>query len=149
MICQCICKKEIELITFKNRNLQKRAKKARYEAEKVLMGTLRDVGCAVGEYMGDGKGEADTREYLSDDPVIVDHPDSQVDPTDNLECSSESGDTQLPLLVLYDCEATGLSTYSDHITDIAAKILDSPVQLPSPTFSSLVRTSRNISAPGK
>ncbi len=74
MICQCICKKEIELITFKNRNLQKRAKKARYEAEKVLMGTLRDVGCAVGEYMGDGKGEADTREYLSDDPVTIQTP---------------------------------------------------------------------------
>ena len=53
-----------------------------------------------------------------------------------------------PLLILYDCETTGLSIYSEHITDIAAKVVDPPVQLGAPTFSSLVRTGRRISAIG-
>ena len=75
-----------------NRNLQKRAKKARYESEKAFMETLRGVGCTVGEYAGDGRGE---------------------------------------------------------ITDIAAKVMNPPVAVPSPTFSSLVRTGKTISATGK
>ena len=54
-----------------------------------------------------------------------------------------------PLLVLFDCETTGLSIYSDHITDVVAKVLSPPVSVPLPTFSSLVRTGRNISATGK
>ena len=60
-----------------------------------------------------------------------------------------SADCSRPLLVFYDCEATGLSVYSDHITDIAAKVVNPPVPVPSPTFSSLVRTGKTISATGK
>lgn len=110
------------------------------------MGNLKDVRCAVGEYVGDGKGETSTGDSLEDDTTAVDIPDP-VDSTDDREHSNENGG--LPLLVLYDCEATGLSTYNDHLTDIAAKVFNPPVPVPSPTFSSLVRTSRNISAPGK
>lgn len=35
-------------------NLQKKAKKARYEQEKE---TIRGAGCVVGEYVGDGHGD--------------------------------------------------------------------------------------------
>ena len=45
-------------------------------------------------------------------------------------------------------KTTGLSIYSEHITDIAAKVVDPPVELGAPTFSSLVRTGRSISAIG-
>ncbi len=110
------------------------------------MGSLKDVGYAVGEYVGDGKGEDDTGDHPVDDAAEADLPDSLDDSTDGQD---EHGSTSLPLLVFYDCEATGLSTYSDHLTDIAAKVLDPPIPVPSPSFSSLVRTSRNISAPGK
>ena len=32
----------------------------RYEWEKTFMDTLRHVGCTIGEYVGDGREEADT-----------------------------------------------------------------------------------------
>ena len=54
----------------------------------------------------------------------------------------------VPLLFLYDCETTGLSIYNDHITDIASKVIACPVPLLTPSFSSLVKTSKYISAPG-
>ncbi len=80
------------------------------------MGSLKDVGCAVGEYVGDGKGEDGTDPL--DDAAEADLPDSH-----DTDDRNEHGSTSLPLLVFYDCEATGLSTYSEHLTDIAAKVL--------------------------
>lgn len=59
----------------------------------------------------------------------------------------KSSDNAHPLLIFYDCETTGLSIYDDHLTDIAAKVVKSPVPLSSPTFSSLVRTSRRLVSP--
>ena len=58
-------------------------------------------------------------------------------------------DDSHPLLIMFHCETTGFSIYSDHITDIAAKVVASPVPVYQPTFTSLVRTSKNISAAGK
>ena len=53
------------------------------------------------------------------------------------------------LLFLYDCETTGLSVYSDHIIEIAAELINSPVaSCTNTTFSSLVKTSRRIPTPG-
>ncbi len=63
------------------------------------------------------------------------------------ECNEVSSDAE-PLLFLYDCETTGLSDYNDHITDIAAKVIASPVPLSDGSFSSLVKTSKTISATG-
>ncbi len=60
-----------------------------------------------------------------------------------------SSDNANRLLIFYDCETTGLSIYDDHITDVAAKVVLSPVSLETPTFSSLVATSRRIPASGK
>jgi len=54
----------------------------------------------------------------------------------------EGGD--FPLFILFDCETTGFSIYSDHITEIGAKVIASLIPIINPTFSSLVRTARNI-----
>ena len=61
---------------------------------------------------------------------------------------SES-DGSRPLLILFNSETTGLSIYSDHITDVGAKVLTPPVHLSVPTFSYLVRTARTISTTAK
>ena len=55
-----------------------------------------------------------------------------------------------PLIFFYDCETTGFSIYTENITEIAAKVVGVPLSsLSQPTFSSLVRTTRNISKKGK
>ena len=124
------------------------------------METLRRVGCTIGEYVGDGRGEADTMSPSTVNPSSVVNSPVDADPV--VEYQSAEGDEDdgdgddkcgvddtRPLLILYDCETTGLSIYSEHITDIAAKVFDPPTELSTPTFSSLVRTGRNISAIGK
>ncbi len=90
------------------------------------METLKDVGGVVGEYVGDGKGEANSSEYLEeiDDHFEVDTPECHLDPIEEQESSPDSSNGHLPLLVLYDCEATGLSINKDHLTDIAAKVFN-------------------------
>ena len=115
------------------------------------MATLRGVGCSDGEYAGDGQGEED------EPPMPVEHATEDADPEvehqyleededeDRLACMT---DDSRPLLVLFDCETTGLSIYSDHITDIGAKVLNPPVPVHVPTFSTLVRTGRTISSTG-
>ncbi len=68
--------------------------------------------------------------------IDVDDAESGVDdqPQNDEEVSSDNAN---PLLIFYDCETTGLSIYNDHITDVAAKVVSSPVSLETPTFSSL------------
>ena len=126
---------------------------ARYEREKEFMATLRAVGCAIGDYVGDGNGEVDATVSTP----VVDGP-MDADPGEEYQYSEEDEDEDgskcdrddsRPLLILFDCEMTGLSIYADHITDIGAKVLNPPVLVSSPTFSCLVRTGRTISAIGK
>ena len=109
---------------------------------------MRGMGCAIGEYVGDGQGELEsTPQELTSadlDPVDV---DPEVD-DQSLDEEEDSSEDAHPLLIFYDCETTGFSIYSDHITDIAAKVVASPVPLSTPTFSSLVKTSRRIPAAG-
>lgn len=128
---------------FYNRNLQKKAKKKRYEEEKAYMERLRGAGCSVGEYVGDGQGESAT---VGASPG-VDHFEEEED--DNDDVNNDGSGNCHPLLIFYDCEATGLSIYEDHITDIGAKVVACPIPLQQPSFSSLVKTSKNIPAPGK
>ena len=74
-----------------------------------------------------------------------------VDPVDDHQHSEEDEDKYVdasgtndshPLLIMFNCETTGFSIYSDHITDIAAtKVVTSPVPVHQPTFTSLVHTS--------
>ena len=137
------------------RNLARKAKKARHEQEKVVMENMRGMGCIVGEYAGDGKGEASddgnrgesTTEEL---PVIdVDDVDDGAElEDDQSDDEGESSDDAKPLLFIYDCETTGFSVYDEHITDIAAKVVDPPLYLATLTYSSLVRTSRRIPKKG-
>ena len=112
------------------------------------METMRGMGCAVGEYVGDGQGESDsvTQPTTSADLDSVDA-DPGVDDQSQDE-DQDSSDDAHPLLILYDCETTGFSIYDDHITDIAAEVIASPAPLHTPTFSSLVKTSRRIPAAG-
>ena len=37
------------------------------------MATMRDMGCAVGEYVGDGQGESETQESTPTDLIYNDH----------------------------------------------------------------------------
>lgn len=109
------------------------------------METLRGLGSAVGEYAGDGRGEteSDTQAATSVDQENVDA-EPEIDDQSMEEEEEDNSDDWHPLLFFYDCETTGFSIYNDHITDIAARVVASPVPLSDPTFSSLVKTARRI-----
>lgn len=128
------------------RNLQKKAKKTRHEQEKDFMETLRGLGSAVGDYVGNGQGESETVTQASTAAEV--DLDADVGPSieldDDDDAALETSDDAHPLLFFYDCETTGFSMYNDNITDIAAKVVACPVSLQTPIFSSLVRTSRRI-----
>ena len=118
------------------------------------METLRGLGSAVGDYVGNGQGESETVTQASTAAEI--DPDADVGPSieldeddDDAALETSHDDDAHPLLFFYDCESTGFSVYSDNITDIAAKVVACPVSLQTPTFSSLVRTSRRIPTAGK
>jgi len=118
------------------------------------MERLRTAGCSSGEYAGDGLGESTSSELQTEEGTVeaspgAEHVELEEDDDDD-DVSIDSGcDDHHPLLIFYDCEATGLSIYNDHITDIAAKVVACPAPLNKPSFSSLVRTTRHISAPGE
>ena len=114
------------------------------------MERLRGAGCTVGEYVGDGQGESasvGSEGGTLDAGPEVERQELEEDADDDDE--NETGSEDHPLLILYDCEATGFSVYSDHITDIGAKVIAAPTPLLHCTFSSLVRTPRTIPAAGK
>ncbi len=134
------------------RNLQKRAKKARYEREKLYMSHISEAGCSTGDYVGHGRGEDD---LAADPPILSSVDELEVDrdldnqsplAEDVVECEAEH---TKPLIIADDCESTGLSIYRDHITEVAAKVINCPIQLSNPSFSSLVRSGRSISVVGK
>ncbi len=136
-----------DLHFFYYRNIQKKAKKMCHEQEKSYMATLCGMGSAVGEYVRDGQGESSTTEALTTSVDIDDAKPGLDDQSQNDEVVSS--DNANPLLIFYDCETTRLSIYNDHITDIGAKVVASPVPLETPTFTSLVATSRRIPSVGK
>ena len=125
----------------------KKGKTSRHEKEKAYMEQLGSDGATVSEYIGNGQGEAESAdtEGKSDkdaEPGIDDHHEGEV-------ASDSSSDNAHPLLFFHDRETTGFSIYSEHITEIAAKVVGVPLSFFSqPTFSSLVKTSRNISKKG-
>ncbi len=111
------------------------------------METIRGMGSAVGEYVGGGQGELSTMEALTSVDVEIEAAEPGLD--DQSQNNEEvSSDDAHPLLIFHDCETTGLSIYNEHITDVGAKVVASPVPLETPTFSSLVATSRHISPTG-
>ena len=131
----------LESHNFYHRNLQKRAKTARHEAEKAHMEDRRSVGIATGQYQGNGQGEEENVCDFEEDPFFSDGEDMAA--SDTVDQSTH------PLLFMFDIETTGLHIYEDAITDIAAKVVNIPVNSVSqPTFSSLVMTSKSIPAKG-
>ena len=105
------------------------------------MEQLRSVGHAVGEYVGNGQGDTESTEPISDDPVVDEGLDEEED--------EDSTDNANPLLFFYDCETTRLSIYDEHITEVAAKVIGVPASsISQPTFSKLVKTTRHISKKG-
>lgn len=105
------------------------------------------AGATVGEYVGNGQGETENahnedKSKEDAEPVVDDHLDCDDD-------SRDSSDDAHPLLLFYDCKTTGFSIYSEHITEIAAKVVGVPLSsFSQPTFSCLVKTSRSISKKG-
>jgi len=79
------------------------------------MEKLRGVGCTVGEYAGDGIGEADTSD------TFMEAVDEYLQPNHG-EYGGVSAAHSKPLLVLYNCEVAELSISSDHLTDIGSSI---------------------------
>lgn len=114
------------------------------------MESIRGMGNVVGQYAGDGQGDAEhtTQASVSVDMDIMDT-DAGVFDDQPLDIEEDTSTSAEPLLFLYDCETTGLSIYNDHITDIAAKVVACPVPVSAPTFSSLVKTSKHISTTGR
>lgn len=115
------------------------------------MENIRGAGCAVGEYVGGGQGNSESvaQELAYLDGVGVVDAMLGDDDDDQTEEEEDSSDDSRPLLIFYDVETTGFSVYNEHITDIAAQVVACPVPLTSPTFSSLVKTSRHIPEAGK
>ena len=75
--------------------------------------------------VGDGQGELEsTLETVDTGPVDVDpvddHQHSEEDEDEDEYVDASETDDSHPLLIMFDCETTGFSIYSDHITDIAA-----------------------------
>ncbi len=52
------------------RNLQKKAKKARYEREKAYMDSIRGLGIVTGDYVGDGQGDSVSTSYATEVPLL-------------------------------------------------------------------------------
>ena len=125
------------------RNVMKKAKTTRHE--KAYMQQLRCAGATVGEYIGNGQGETERTETKDGAMKMLNQLLITITSEDT---SVGSNDDANPLLILYDCETTGFSIYCEHITEIAAKVVGVPLSFSQLTFSSLVKTSRNISKKG-
>ncbi len=92
------------------------------------MERLRGAGCNVGEYTGDGQGEFVSAELHSveegtgdanpeaEHRELEDGDDDGDDNDDDDNDDDDDGIDHHPLLIFYDCEATGLSIYNDHLT---------------------------------
>ncbi len=152
-------------------------KKVCHEREKTYMEALQGAGNVIVEYAGDGQGESedttgrvdfdavDEQIEVSQDAdctVDFDAVDEQIEvsPRDADWGDDEWGDVSAasievsndgsthPLLLLYDCESTGLSIYNEHIIEIAAEVVGPPALYINTTFTSLVKTARSIPSSG-
>lgn len=81
------------------------------------METIHSIGSTVGQYVGDGQGESATTEALMSVEIDVDDAEQGINDKSQNDEEVRSDDVH-PLLMFYDCEATGFSVYNDHVTDI-------------------------------
>ncbi|XP_019854038.1 PREDICTED: uncharacterized protein LOC109583236 [Amphimedon queenslandica] len=112
------------------------------------MEQLQSAGAAIGRYVGNGLGETETEclhSEVSEEKGDDNTEDAEVQCDIDYMNENRSNDAH-PLLIFYDCETTGFSVYNEHITEIAAKVVGVLLSLFSqPIFSSIIKTSRNIS----
>ena len=126
------------------------------------MTTLKAAGYSTAEYVGTGLGDDEEEqaeeEDESDEEEQVNEGDQtsggvchegELVPTEESFLPSDEGlpyDDMHPLLIFYDCEATGGSIYDDNIIELAAKVVGVPntVNIAHRDFSSLSNTSRRI-----
>ena len=94
-------------------------KRARHEKEE-YMENLQAFGNPVGEYhVGSGNGESGSA--LEED--IAEDMDTEESLHITKPDDTSTSDAH-PLLFFFDCETTGFRIYNDHITEIAAKVID-------------------------
>ena len=137
------------------------------------MATLEVVGLSTATYTGDTAVEADCDEMdgneldgeeaefdtggdeaYGDDGDNNDRSDNTNDRTEknndnnSFSCSFPAHGKQL--IILFDCETTGGSHYSDHIIEVAATVIvPVNISITKEEFSSLCHTSKRISSFGK
>ena len=147
------------------RSLTKRMAVQRHEDEKSYMTTLKAAGYSTAEYVGTGLGDDNEEEQVEeeDGSDIEEERDEEGDqsvggvvcgegellPSEDSFLPSDEElpyDDMHPLLIFYDCEATGGSIYDDNIIEVAAKVIGVPntVNIACRDFSSLSNTSRRI-----
>ena len=101
-----------------------------------------EVGYGDEDYNGDDIDNGDDGDDVNDS--------NEGDNSNNNSFSSSFPTHGKRLMVLFDCETTGGSHYSDHIIEVAATmIIPDNVSITTVEFSSLCRTSKHISSFGK
>ncbi len=93
-----------------------------------MLGSILEMGRvsllhSVEEGTGDANLEAEHRDLEDGDDDGDDNDDD-----DGIDLDHH------PLLIFYDCEATGLSIYNDHISDIGVKVVACPTPLWQPNI---------------
>lgn len=156
------------MITYQRSQLKQLANK-RHEEEKNYMATLEAVGLPIATYTGDTAVEADGDEMDGNEETEFDTGGDEtigygnedydsVDVNDSNEGNNSDNDSfsgSFPthgkrLMILFDCETTGGSHYSDHIVEVAATVIvPDNISITTVEFSSLCRTSKHTSSFGK
>ena len=125
--------------------------------EKDHMIQLCAVGSTTAEYIGSSSSTAEATEsatlddgHMSDDDYEPSDVDGGSEDVEGLLEDDEEDDTvdKVPLMFFFDLESTGGSMYTDHIMEMAAKVVGVPnsVDITQRHYSSLVHTSRDICA---
>ena len=156
------CKRRNSDIYHHYRSLTKRKAVQRHDNEKSYMTTLKVAGYSTAEYMGTGLGDDEEEQAVEEDESDEEEQVNKGDqtsggvchegelvPTEESFLPSDEGlpyDDMHPVLIFYDCEATGGSIYDDNIIELAAKVVGVPntINIAHRDFSSLSNTSRRI-----
>ena len=123
-----------------NRSLIKRKAVQRHEDEKNYMTTHKAAGYNTGEYVETGFGDDNDEEQVEEEDgsdIEDDHDEEWDKSIGSVACGegelmtsedsflpSDEGlpyDDIHPLLIFYDCEATGVSIYDDNIIELQQK----------------------------
>ena len=113
---------------------RQKAKKARHEREKQYMEALGTLGHAVGEYVGGGQGDLEP-ESLRTLMMMMPRSLAMLVMLMTTMKLHRKAVNKLTLCCSPMTEATGLSIYGDHITEIAAKVVGGASVLVEPALA--------------